>query len=51
MHVAVDKAGSAEGKKFTEYIDDLEAKGYITIRLADGWASSVLGVVSSVASR
>ena len=30
MHVAVDVAGSQPGKNFVEYINDLEASGYIT---------------------
>jgi Domain of unknown function (DUF4145) len=29
MHIAVDVAGSAPGKKFAEYISDLEGSGYI----------------------
>lgn len=33
MHVAVDVAGSAPGKRFAEYIDDLESSGYITTGL------------------
>jgi Domain of unknown function (DUF4145) len=33
MHVAVDVAGSLPGKRFAEYIDDLESSGYITAGL------------------
>ena len=35
MHVAVDVAGSDKGKNFVAYVDDLEAKGYITTGLRD----------------
>jgi hypothetical protein len=35
MHVAVDSAGSAPGKHFAEYVNDLEAKGFITTGLTD----------------
>ena len=35
MHVAVDVAGSKEGKSFVQYIDDLEREGYITKGLKD----------------
>ncbi len=33
MHVAVGVAGSAAGKKFVQYVDDLESGGYITAGL------------------
>ena len=29
MHIAVDQAQSASGKTFIQYVDDLQAKGYI----------------------
>ena len=29
MHIAVDVAGSAPGRSFVEYIDDLDAAGYV----------------------
>jgi hypothetical protein len=29
MHIAVDVAGSAPGRSFLEYIDDLDAAGYV----------------------
>ena len=35
MHVAVDKAGSAPGKSFVDYVNELEAEGYITKGLKD----------------
>jgi uncharacterized protein DUF4145 len=31
--VAVDKAGSAPGKRFVDYVNELEAAGYITAGL------------------
>lgn len=33
MHVAVDVAGSSPGRKFFEYVNDLETAGYITTGL------------------
>jgi len=33
MHVAVDKAGSAPGRNFVDYVNDLEKGGYITTGL------------------
>lgn len=35
MHVAVDKAGSAPGKRFVEYVNDLEAGHYFISGLKD----------------
>jgi len=35
MHLAVDKAGSDPGKHFVEYVNELQAKGYITAGLKD----------------
>ena len=33
MHIAVDKAGSAHNKTFLEYVDDLDAQGFVTAGL------------------
>lgn len=35
MHVAVDKAQSAAGKKFVEYVNDLEAGNHFAVGLKD----------------
>jgi hypothetical protein len=43
MHVAVDKAGSAPGRGFIDYVNDLESGGYITTGLK--------GVVDQVRKR